>query len=194
MKKHLASVLTAAAALAPFTASALSFSQMAAAPAIFSAPGFSTATPALAYVATDSIANVRLKPLGLSGTYFVVSKGGSATVQVGGASTFSFLWGSPDLFNSLILDTSSGIETFTGLDFQTLFGIPANGSNANTRLITIAGDPGQWINNVTFASSGIAFELNVVSAVPEPETFALLLGGLLLCLYVANRTDRNRQG
>ena len=72
MRKHLASLLTAAAALAPFTASALSSSQMAAAPAIFSAPVFSTATPTLAYVATDSIASVRLKLLGLSGSSFVV--------------------------------------------------------------------------------------------------------------------------
>jgi hypothetical protein len=190
MKKNLSrlGVAVALAATAIHSNAALTFAESIAPPAIYTAPLFATATPALAYVATDSVGNVRLAPLGASASYLVVSAGGSATVGLGGASSFEFLWGSPDKFNSIEVSTSLGTETFTGSDFQSQFSIPANGSNSSTRLFSILAGRGEALNSITFASSGIAFELATVSPVPEPGTGSQLLAGLLAVAYLGRRT------
>ncbi|MBC8058704.1 MAG: hypothetical protein H7Y61_19205, partial [Rhizobiales bacterium] len=57
---------------------ALSFSQSAAVPGVYAAPVFTTPDPTLAYAATDSLADIRLAPLGSSGGYLAVSTGGAA--------------------------------------------------------------------------------------------------------------------
>ena len=170
----------------------LSFSESAAGSQVYEAPVFATATPALAYVATGSVADVSLAPAGTVDSFLVVQPNGSATMDLGGVSTFSFLWGSPDLFNGVSIATSSGAEAFSGLDFQTLFGLAADGSNANTRLFTIFAGAGQLLQGITFASSGIAFELAVASPVPEPQTYALMLAGLVVVVYLGWRT-RSRE-
>ena len=190
MKKNLSrvAVAVALATTAICSNAALTFSESIASPVIYSAPIFVTPTPALAYVATDSLSNVRLAPLGANGSYLVVSAGGSATVALGGASSFDFLWGSPDKFNSIEVVTSLGTETFTGSDFQSQFSIPAIGKNANTRLFSILAGIGETLNSITFASSGIAFELATVSPVPEPGTGSQLVAGLLAVAYLGSRT------
>lgn len=194
MKKILK--LAAALATLAFAAHAsatLSFSESIAGPGSFAAPIFTTGTPALAYTATDSLADTRLAPLGTTASYLIVSTGGSASVSLSGASSFSFLWGSPDLFNSILIATSTGLEAFTGFDLQTLFGVAANGDNANTRWFSLSGAPGQTLDSITFSSSGIAFEVAVTSPVPEPESYALLLAGLLIVFYIGGRTTRRHR-
>jgi hypothetical protein len=191
--KNLFKIATAAAVSAvAFNASAqLSFMDAAVVPAAYSAPVFTTTDPTLAYDATDSIVNVRLAPMGTT-DYLVVTTGGSAVVDLGGASSFSFLWGSPDVYNSISVLTSSGTETFTGTDFATTFGLTANGNNANTRWVTLTGAAGQTLDSITFASAGVAFELAVTTPVPEPENYALLLAGLMAVVYVGGRTNKHR--
>ena len=164
-----------------------SFSEAAVGSQLYSAPIFSTATPTLASVESDSVLNLRLAPLGSVSSFLVVGPNGSATIDLGGVSSFSFLWGSPDLFNSLSIATSTGIETFSGLDFQSMFGLAANGSNANTRVFSIFAGAGQLLDGVTFDSSGIAFELAVVSPLAEPQAHALMLAGLLIVIYLGWR-------
>jgi len=100
-----------------------------------------------------------------------------------GVTSFSFLWGSPDLTNSLGVSGNSGTVTFTGLS---AFGSGiANGSNTNTQFVTISDVKG--LNKLTFSTGSIAFEVAQVSAVPEPETYALMLAGLGAVGFIARR-------
>ena len=170
----------------PFEASAATFSEAAARRGSFTAPIFTTSKPLLAYVASDSMASVRLAPMGAAGSYLVLEKGGSATVDLGGASSFSFLWGSPDLYNSFAIDTSTGRETFSGGDLK-MFGIVADGRNENTRLFNMTANADQTFKSIAFESTGVAFELAVVSAVPEPSVYALMLAGLGTVVFIARR-------
>jgi hypothetical protein len=173
---------------ATHASAALTFMDTAVGPGDYAAPTFTTATPALAYTATDSVSGVRLAPLGAL-DYLIVTAGGSATVDLGGVSSYSFLWGSPDTFNSISILTSAGTQTFTGIDFATTFGLAANGNNANTRWVTLMGTD-ETLDSITFDSDGVAFEVAMTTPVPEPETYALLLAGVMIVFYVGRRTNK----
>ena len=160
-------------------ASAPTFSSVAGSIGDYAAPIFTTPNPSLAYVANDSVAAVRLLPFGDTNTYLVVSTGGSATINLGGARSFSFLWGSPDATNMINIDDG---YSFTG---SSLLGGLANSSNANTRWATFTSDVG--MNNFTISTGQVAFEIAVTNPVPEPETYALMLGGLGALAFVVRR-------
>lgn len=157
------------------------------------APSFSAGTNAS--VQTTSLENVYLRPEGLGDwdSFLVVSKGGSpetagsATVDLGGVSSFSFVWGSPDYHNSIEIHTSAGIELFDGSDLSSLFGTGINGDNTDTGLFTISATDGASLDQIVFRSSGVAFELAVANPVPEPETYAMMLAGLAAMGFVARR-------
>ena len=171
----------AAAAIAGLAvqANAQSFSSVAATPGSYAAPVFTTATPALAYTATDSVDLVRKQPLFDTGSFLVVSPGGSATIDLAGATSFSFLWGSPDQTNTINIDGAS----FTGLGLLT--NLVANSDNVNTRWATFTSAAG--MHSFTITTGQVAFELAVANPVPEPETYALMLGGLGALAFVARR-------
>jgi hypothetical protein len=173
------SFVAAGLAMLALGANAQSFSSVAAGPGDYAAPVFSTPNGLLAYVANDTVANVRSQPLfDAPGTFLIVSTLGSATINLGGATSFSFLWGSPDPTNMIDID---GV-LFTGL---TLLGGTANSSNANTQWATFTSDTG--MNSFTMTTNQIAFEIAVANPVPEPETYALLLGGLGALAFVVRR-------
>ena len=169
-----------AASLAVFAvqASAQSFSSVAASVGDYAAPVFITGTPSLAYEATGSIPAVRLSPLYDSGTYLVVQPGGTATIDLAGATSFSFLWGSPDATNMIEIDGVS----FTG---NGSLGALANSSNANTRWATFTSETG--MHDFSITTGTVAFEIAVTNPVPEPETYALMLAGLGAIGFVARR-------
>lgn len=172
-------LIAAGIALAAVQAhAALSFSATAASGS-FAVPLFSTPDGTLAYTAFDSVPDLRLAPLGVTGSYLAVTAGGLATVEAGGASSFSFLWGSPDTYNFITIDRSDlpFDEVFAGTALGAL-GFAAEGSNAGTTLFTITATDGTTIERVNFGSDGVAFELAVASAVPELQIYAMLLAGL----------------
>ncbi len=174
----LKSLFAAAALVAAVGAQAQTFS-FGATPAIdFAAPSFTTSTPALAMEVTGSVPNFYLQPMGSSGTYLEVATGGSATIDLGGATSFSFLWGSPDASNMINID---GVN-FTG---SGLLGATANSSNANTQWVTVTDETG--MTSFTITTGQIAFEMAVAAPVPEPETYALMLAGLGAMAFVARR-------
>ena len=156
-------------------ASAPTFSSVAAFAGNYMAPTF-TLNAGSAYVANDSVPYVRLLPLFDTSNYLVVQPGGSATINLNGAKSFSFLWGSPDPMNFINIDAYS----FTG---SGLLGALANTSNANTQWATFTSDVG--MNSLTLQTGTIAFEVAV--PVPEPETYALMLGGLGALAFVVRR-------
>ena len=45
----------------------------------------------------------------------------------------------------------------------------------------------QTFKSIAFESTGVAFELAVVSAVPEPSVYALMLAGLGTVVFIARR-------
>ena len=113
--------------------------------------------------------------------YLAVLAGGSATLlSHTGYTLVSFYLGSIDTFNTVQILNTAGkvINTYTGSDFV----VPASGDQslpATNRRITYqigAGDP--LIGGIRFSSKQNAAEIdNVVFAVPEPTTWAMMLVG-----------------
>ncbi len=89
--------------------------------------------------------------------------------------SFTFLWGSPDSFNSV----TDGTVTVTGSSFSS-----GTGNNAESMLYTFVDSLG--FDSLTFSTTGVAFEL-AAAPVPEPETYALLLAGLGAMGFLARR-------
>ena len=177
--KFTKALLFSAALIASVGANAQSFNSVAA-PAFgdYAAPIFTTPDASLAYTTTGSAPNVNLAPTGATGTYLAVSKGGSATIDLDGATSFSFLWGSPDPTNTITIDGVSFTGTF-------LLGAAANSSNANSVWATFTDLDG--MDSFTITTGQVAFEMAVANPVPEPETYALMLAGLGAVAFVARR-------
>ena len=171
-------IFAVAALLVSVGANAQSFSFAAPLVGDYVAPTFSTLTPDLAHTVTGSIENQWLQPLGSSGSYLEVAVGGSATINLNGATSFSFLWGSPDPTNKITID---GME-YTGLS---LLSDTANSQNANTQWVTVTDATG--MSNFTISTGQIAFEMAIANPVPEPDTYALMLAGLGAMAFVARR-------
>ena len=104
-----------------------------------------------------------------------------STIQFdGGLSYVSFLWGSPDLYNALTVKTTAGDVPFTasGLGFSV-----TNGDQSFSTYVQFTANAGVAIKGLVFSNvpSVDAFEVanfNVTAAVPEPETYVLMLAGL----------------
>jgi len=144
-----------------------------------SGPGFTTET--------TSVVNSFLTPLAPPGSsvanYSVLSTapGFSTSSTIGFAAavtSFTFLWGSPDSYNTV----TDGTVTVTGSTFSS-----GTGNNAETTLYTFFDALG--FSSLTFSTTGIAFELAVAS-VPEPETYAMMLAGLGAVGFLALRRKR----
>ncbi len=107
------------------------------------------------------------------------SPSGTATYTAAGAITaFSFDWGTPDSYNTLVFRNGNGaaIATYTG------------SGPAFTGSYTFAA--GTNIRTVDFSSSSKAFEIDNVSVtapVPEPATWGLMLAGFGLVGFAARR-------
>jgi hypothetical protein len=104
--------------------------------------------------------------------------GGNATVSFAATNYLSFLWGTIDAYNTIVVNGTN----YTYADF----GLPAD--QASGAYVTFSSDATD-ISSVQFVSTGISMEVAnfAVSAVPEPETYALMLGGLGLVGFMARR-------
>ncbi len=104
----------------------------------------------------------------------------------------SFLWGSPDLYNSLTVITNLGNFAFSaaGLGFSV-----TNGDQSFSQYVQFVAAAGTAITGLKFTNdpSIDAFEVAnfSVTAVPEPETYALMLAGLAALGFMGRR---RRQG
>ena len=146
------------------------------------------------------IAGVAARPVGSTDNYYSVgNKGtqqGTGTVTFSqGLSYFGFLWGSPDNYNHITAYSgATQIGSFDGSAIK----VPANGDQSYARYFNIFAGAGQSITKVTFTSGSNAFETDnhafiaSVTAVPEPESYAMLLAGLGLLGAVARRKAARR--
>lgn len=124
--------------------------------------------------------------------YFSVPVAGStvktATLSLGGLYKYvSFYWGSIDDYNTLeLLDSGGGVlATINGLAL-----LPANGdqsSQVTNRRINLFSDSVD-VASLRLTSTSQAFEIDTVAAaVPEPATWAMMLGGFGLMGFAARR-------
>lgn len=124
--------------------------------------------------ATDAT-NVRLGPWGGTGVYTSVSRG-FATYDFGSVlKTLSFVWGTPDTFNSVQFYLG-GVLVDTVLGF-------GNGKNIALPTVTISDIGAMGFDMVKFVSTKTAFEFSNITAstpapIPVPAAGLMLLAGV----------------
>lgn len=136
-----------------------------------------------AFVYTDSVADVSARPaFGSTGNFATVLTGGSYAIDFAATNVLSFVLGSLDTYNGLTLryeDGSSqlysGGQIINDLTFPS--GNQISGETNGVVTYTVSGGP--RLTGATFTSSANSFEFDNIAtaAVPEPATWALMLGG-----------------
>lgn len=109
-----------------------------------------------------------------------------------GIDYISFLWGSPDLYNSLTVVTTAGNVVF---DVLSLGFLVTNGDQSFSQYVQFVADVGVDITGLIFSNTPPtnAFEVanfSVTAPIPEPETYALMLAGLGAVGFIARRRRR----
>ena len=148
---------------------------------------------ALYNLVTSPISGITARPVGSMGNFHSVgtspaAQTGPADVQFSsGLSYFGFLWGSPDTYNTVkFYNGLTQLGSYTGSVVLN----PANGNQSFAAYFNAFAGPGEQITRVTFASGTNALETDnhaYIAAIPEPETYAMLLAGLGLLAFAARR-------
>ena len=118
--------------------------------------------------------------------------GGDAifTLSGAGSSFVSFLWGSPDTYNTLTVTSTMGSYVFNSAT-PSLAGVLFTGNQDFASYVGFSTNvAGELITSLKFSSTSNAFEasnFSVTTPVPEPETYALLLAGLGVVGFMARR-------
>lgn len=102
--------------------------------------------------------------------------GDDAVLTLGSGTTgVSFLWGSPDNYNSFSVTTSSGTFDFA----PTVFGVAIDQNQDKAYYVNFMTSGSETISSLTFKSPGTnAIEIANVAVVPEPEAYGLAFAGL----------------
>lgn len=145
------------------------------------APGAMIGTNAYA-LNTNTGSSVR-PAFGSTGNYAAVLDGGNYSINFGPTNLFSFVIGSLDTFNQLVLRYSDGTAvTYTGgaIVNDPSLDNPGNRTIAETNgVVTYTVTSGPSITGATFLSAGgNAFEFdNLSAAVPEPAAWGMMILG-----------------
>jgi hypothetical protein len=115
----------------------------------------------------------------------------SVTFGGNGVSYFGYYMGSPDNYNIVTLyHGNTELGTYTGNDMAAAASQMANGNQGVGFFVNYKASGGDTITKVTFSSNTDAFETDnhaYIAAVPEPETYAMLLGGLSMLAFLVRR-------
>jgi hypothetical protein len=164
--------------------------------------GVTVSTTGSAYLHTGSTGSYAAAPAGDTTQYLALGTGGTATIDFSAYNaslnnrlkTLSVYLGSIDSYNTIELLNTSGnvVRTITGNDLP-----GQNGdwfASATNRRLYLNFDPSEHIGAVRFSSSGVAFEFDDVAAgigaVPEPASWALMIGGFGLVGGAMRRRQR----
>ena len=128
-------------------------------------------------------------PFGTVGNFLASgpTSGQPAVLTFAPVNYISFLWGSPDVENTLTVTSTVGAaQTFNAGSF----GLPTTGDQSFSRYVQFVATAGQ-ITGLSFNNmpSRDAFEVSnfTITPVPEPETYALMLAGLGAMAMFARR-------
>ena len=145
---------------------------------------------------TSLISGVAARPVGSLGNFLSVGNSGNSSgpttlTFTQGLSYFGFLWGSPDAYNQVTFwNGNTVLGSYSGSAVMA----PPNGNQSFASYFNVSATGGDVITKVTFASSGMAFETDnhaFVTAVPEAQTYAMMLAGLgLMGAIVRRRKSR----
>ena len=113
------------------------------------------------------------------GSPFLTVLTGPASISFGPTTAFQFDWGSLDFYNTLVIHGSTAdVTVIPGTTFMNA----ANGdqlvAGTNGRF-TVRGTAGETFTGITLTSSQRSFEIDnlAVASVPEPATWAMMIGG-----------------
>ena len=116
---------------------------------------------------------------------------GSASLDLGGEfKTLSFYWGSVDTYNTITLFQADGSSTsFTGSQIGAGIDPDGNQTDNDSNVRVNFSVVGRGITSLRFDSTQFAFETDTFAgaAVPEPGTWAMMLGGFGLLGAAARR-------
>lgn len=120
--------------------------------------------------------------------------GSSANLALpGGTTAVSFLWGSPDTYNSFQFMTSpASVTTLTAAQLVALLPganqFPLDQAQGKAYYITLTAGAGETISSLTFKSpTQNAIEISNVTVVPEPEAYGLALAGMGVVAFAMRR-------
>jgi hypothetical protein len=142
--------------------------------------GSSIGTDAFVYSSSGSTAS---RPgFGSSGNFAAVLANGSYSVAFAASSVFSFVLGSLDTYNTLLLSFEDGTSlSLAGGDIKGggAFTSGSTGSATSNGLVTYNAGTGPRMVGATFTSTDNSFEFDNLAAngVPEPATWALMILG-----------------
>jgi len=144
--------------------------------------------------------NITAAPSGSSGNFWSVGifpseQTGPGVVSFStGVRYYGFLWGSSDWYNSVTFNLAGGDTasvTLTGSDVPS-----GTGDQSVARYLNFFAQGNEVITSVSFSSRDNAFETDnhaySVTAVPEPQTYAMMLAGLGLIGSIARRRNKSK--
>lgn len=163
--------------------------------------GFSAGTPGAAigpnaFVYNDSVSGASARPAhGSTGNFGTVLSGGSYDVSFAATNAFSFVLGSLDTYNMLTLKYADGSsQDYMGGQIINDLSFPSGDqiSGETNGVVTYRVTTGPKLVGATFTSSGNSFEFDnlATGAVPEPATWAMMIGGFGLIGAASRRRAR----
>jgi hypothetical protein len=149
-----------------------------------------------AFVYDDSVGGASARPnFGSTGNFATVLTGGSYTISFAATNVLSFVLGSLDTYNGLTLSYEDGSsQLYAGGQIINDLSFPSGNqiSGETNGVVTYAVQDGPRLTGATFTSSANSFEFDNIAtaAVPEPATWALMVGGFGLVGFGLRRQKR----
>jgi hypothetical protein len=150
--------------------------------------GFAAGSPGAAigpnaFVYSSSVGGQSARPnWGSTGNFGTVLTNGTYAIDFGPTSLFAFALGSLDTYNSLTLKYEDGSsQLYAGGQIINDLSFPSGNqiSGETNGVVAYRVTSGPLLTGAVFKASGNSFEFDnlAVAAVPEPATWALMIGG-----------------
>lgn len=159
-------------------------------------PGASIGTNAFVFDGTVSGQSAR-PAFGSTGNFATVQTGGVYTVSFAATTKFSFVLGSLDTFNDLTLKYENGTsQAYIGGQIINDLSFPSGDqiSGETNGVVTYTVATGPRLVGAEFRSTSNSFEFDnlAAGAVPEPATWAMMIGGFGFIGAASRRRSRTR--